>query len=368
MPLLKDVSSRIATLRPILIIGVVFLHVPGVSDLPSELNPGLFNWVVAFFKNGVFRGTVPTMSLIAGFLLFNSGLDRNTGKLFKKKFVTLVIPFLVFNLYCLAFMEAVNSLCGPVFSGVAQLHTAALMVPYVLGIFDYPINTPLHFVRDMIVAIMMVPILTVFLRKAPWIGLILLSVIFGLDLDGKLIFRASSLILFYIGGAAAIYRWNLLALDKYAKECMVIFIIACLIIIGLRIDDNTFLVLIAPFLIWPSAAMLKHSKVESWALKFSKYSFFIFAAHIPFIELAGWAVLKHARWVPYPVFWLVAPTVTVIFLKYVYDFLMAGAPRAFNFVIGARSTRPVYVDRRRTPRAVDAPVYSSDMRLAMTNQ
>ncbi|WP_426189174.1 hypothetical protein [Massilia sp. DWR3-1-1] len=66
----EDVSKRIALLRPLLIIGVVFVHTSGISDMPSQLDPNFFNANTAFFKNGVFRGTVPTMSLIAGFLLF----------------------------------------------------------------------------------------------------------------------------------------------------------------------------------------------------------------------------------------------------------------------------------------------------------
>ena len=83
----------------------------------------------------------------------------------------------------------------------------------------------------------------------------LLALVFGTDMDRQLIFRASSLLLFYIGGAAAVYRWNVLALDRYAKQCLALLAVMCVAIIGFRIDDNTVLVMAAPFLIWPAASL-----------------------------------------------------------------------------------------------------------------
>ena len=367
MRLPKEVSDRIAMLRPMLIIGVVFVHIAGIPDVPSEMAPGVFNWFAAFFKNGVFRGTVPTMSLISGYLLFTAGYDRQPAKLFKKKFLTLAVPFIIFNLYCFAFMAGMNSLFGQVFPSLTILqHSQNNLLAVIFGINEYPINGPLHFVRDMMVAIMMVPLLSVFLRYFPWLGLVALAVFFGTDMDGTLIFRASSLILFYIGGAAAVYKWNVLALDKHAKACVAAFVIACIIIIGFRIDDNTFLVTVAPFLIWPAASLLQKTRFEAWAIRFCKYSFFIFAAHMPIIGTAWWAMTHHARWIPYPIYWFFAPVLCVILLKKIYDLGMRVAPTAFNFILGARASNRIFVDRRFAPRLAGAPVYSPEMRAVLT--
>lgn len=364
----KEVSNRIAMLRPLLIIGVVFVHVPGISDNPSEMVPTLFNWFAAFFKNGVFRGTVPTMSLIAGFLLFSAQLDQRPGKLFRKKIKTLVIPFIVFNLLCLAFMAAANWIFGPVFPSVADWPASAFQqVSLIFGLVDYPIDGPLHFVRDMIVTIMLVPLLRIAIRTAPWIGLAVLALVFGTDLDGPLIFRASSLMLFYIGGAAAVYRWNLLALDRHAKACLAMFVVICLAIIGFRIDDNTVLVMSAPFLIWPAMSLLKNTRIEAWAMGVSKYSFFIFASHMPLLILLWWIVIMHARWVPYAVFWFGAPVLVCAFLMRAYDLLLRVAPRTFNVALGARAPKPVRAERRKVARAADAPVYSAQCRKALAN-
>lgn len=368
MELSETVSNRISMLRPLLIIGVLFVHVGGVSYISAELGPGFFQYFAGFFKNAFFRGTVPTMSLISGYLLFASGIDRTPGQLYKKKFTTLAIPFIVFNLYAFAFMLGINAVCGPVFPVFATFQNdPKLMLSTMVGLTGAPINGPLHFVRDMMVAIALVPVLGAFLRHRPWLGLTLLIIIFGTNMDGVLIFRASSLILFYVGGAAAIYKWNLLALDEHAKLCLGIFIVACLGIIAFRVEDKTVLITAAPFLIWPAASLLQGTKIESWAIHFCKYSFFIFVAHMPIIDSLWWGVSQHARWIPYPLFWFAAPFLTVCVLKWTYDTAMRFAPKSFNFMIGARALKPKFVDRRRVHRPVNAPVYSIEMRSALTS-
>jgi succinoglycan biosynthesis protein ExoH len=368
MKLSKDVSSRIAMLRPILIFGVVFVHVAGMSDLPSEVPPGLFMTFASYVKNAVFRGTVPTMSLIAGFLLFSQGLDLLPSKMFRKKFLTLFVPFMLLNMACYLMMDTFNGAFGPqVFPGfhVMQQVTGDWgfeRLNRVFGITMYPINGPLHFVRDMLVTLLFVPIMSGLIRKAPWAGLAAIAVFFGFDFDGPLIMRATSLMLFYIGGVAAVHGWNVLGADKYARQCLLAFLVMCAVLIAFRIDDNTFLVIVAPFLMWPAASLLRHTRIEGWAIKYSKYSFFVFAAHWPFMTLAWWMLKTHVRWLPFPVFWAISPILTILLLKVVYDAAMLVAPNVFNVIIGTRARKPAFVERRKSPRPVNAPVWSEDDR------
>jgi succinoglycan biosynthesis protein ExoH len=366
MKLSKEISMRIAMLRPILIMGVVLVHVSGDAGNSTSMDHSIFNFVASFFQNGLFRGTVPTMSLIAGFLVFHANLDQYPGALFRKKFMTLVIPFVIFNLLCLAFMVATNALLGPVF--FIFPHSQNLLhqiVPSIFGFYDYPIDGPLHFVRDMIVTVGMVPLLGYMIRHAPVLGLLALVTVFGMNFDGYLIFRASSLILFYIGGVAAVHQWNLLFLDKYAKPGVALLLIICAVTTGLRFTDNTVLVITAPFLIWSSASLLKNTRIEAWAVRFSKYSFFIFAAHMPLLALSWWVTTHHIRWIPYPVYWLLAPIGVIAFLKIMYDVAIRIMPKAFNFALGARASIRVYDERRKTYRPAGAPVYSPELRLAL---
>lgn len=359
-------------LRPILIFGVVFVHVTGLPDEPSKVDPGLFMTFGSYVKNGLFRGTVPTMSLIAGFLLFSQGLDTAPAKMFKKKFMTLLVPFIILSLACYLAMDTLNRAFEPqVFPSFKDMqeatgHWGFERLNKVFGLTTLPLNVPLHFVRDLIVTVMLVPVLSGLIRKTPWAGLSIIALVFGLDLDGPLIMRASSLMLFYVGGMAAVHRWNVLALDKYAPHCLIAFLAMCAVLIAFRIDDNTFLVICAPFLMWPAASLLKGTRFETWAIKHSKYSFFVFAAHWPLMGLAWWAVKVHARWMPFPVFWVLTPILSILVLKVVYDVAMRVAPTAFNLAIGARSARkPVFVERRKSPRPANAPVWTdADRKMA----
>ena len=363
MNLNKDVSNRIAVLRPILIFGVVFVHVQGLTDLMSQVGSGVFANFAAFFKNGVFRGTVPTLALVSGFLLFSANLDQAPIKMWRKKFRTLVIPFLFFNLATIALWSSMQSLFGLVFFRDVTQATPAQWVNMITAATDYPINGPLYFVRDMIVTIVLAPLLGVLLRHCAWTGLAAMILIFGTDQDGHLIMRGTSLILFYIGGMAAVKGWNLLILDKYAKQCLIAFVLLC---VGLRvfaIDNRVLLVMSAPFLLWPSMALVRNTRVEAWAMNYTKYSFFVFAAHMPFIEMGWWFVLNHARFVPYPIYWFLAPLTVIAGLVMLHDFAMRHFPVPFNVVLGARAARKShFVERRKAARPAGAPVYSQDER------
>jgi succinoglycan biosynthesis protein ExoH len=343
MQLDKVVSHRIAVLRPILIFGVVLVHVPGIAESMKSLGPGLFVNFAALFKNAIFRGTVPTMSLIAGFLLFSSGLDLKPMKMFKKKFMTLAVPFMIFNFGFVLFLLVVESTTG-VHLKESLLHASPKDWWSILfGVYRNPINGPLHFIRDMLVTISLVPLLSLAIRSAPMMGLATIIIIFGMDQDGYLIIRGTSFILFYIGGMAAVYKWNVLALDKYAPLCLGAFLSIAITNLVLRNSDNTFLIVSAPFLIWPAASLLHGTKFETYALKCTKYSFFVFVTHVPVLTLIWWFVSNHARFIPLPVYWFSSQVITIGFLMVVYNVSMKLFPRVLSIAIGSRDDNKVTV-------------------------
>jgi succinoglycan biosynthesis protein ExoH len=364
----QTVSNRIAMLRPLLIIAMVFSHLRGLSTDMSDIAPGFFNHFNAFVVHGLGKGTVPTMSLIAGFLLFSMNLDLQACKLFKKKFMTLVVPFVFFNLAYVAYMWFTNVTMNMT-RNVEILEAVQKMgwFDLLFGINQYPINGPMHFVRDLIVFVLFAPLLGGIIRTVPVLGLFGMIIIFGFNQDGDLVFRGTSFIVFYIGGMAAIHNWNMTALDKYAKQCAVLFVLICIALMTFKMKDNTILVMAAPFLIWPAASLLTNTRVEAWGMKYSKYSFFVFAAHMPFMEQAWWLVTHQLKFVPYVVYWVFAPLVIMGALVLVYNVSMRYAPTAFNLIIGCRGSKPKRVERRKTARPVNAPVYSAEERVTLAH-
>jgi len=143
-------------------------------------------------------------------------------------------------------------------------------------------------------------------------------------------------IVFYAGGLAAVYRWNLEILDKYSVGLFIIFVILCISIVYFGIENRNYLRIISPILIWPAASLLVGTRLGSWFNKVSKYSFFTFLLQGP-ILLALWLVYqKELSAIPYWLFWIVTPIITAIFLAYTYNFFRYVSPKIMRFLLGGR--------------------------------
>lgn len=333
------VEERIAILRPLLILGIVYVHTGGVGDAIAWEWANPFEYLLAVGRNGLFRAGVPMLTLISGYLLFRASLDQAPLKMFGKKARTLLVPFLVFNLGFIALMYPIEAATG--FGhrvSLIDVDTEGWLTR-LFALQGSPFNYPLYFLRDMIVLIMLAPLFGVFLRKAPLIGLAIVSAVFFFGLDGYLILRGTSAILFYIGGMAAIYRWNLQALDRFAPACAVLGVFACLAFIAMRGQDATWLALTLPLLLWPAASLLHGTRLAQWALKYNKYSFFVFVSHAPLMFLGWEFVLRYARFIPFPVYYVFAPLLTVAVLVGLYRVGMRMAPAVFNVMIGCRDRK-----------------------------
>jgi succinoglycan biosynthesis protein ExoH len=188
----------------------------------------------------------------------------------------------------------------------------------------------------LIVLMLLAPLMGVFLRKAPWLGLALVALVFLNNFEGLLILRGLMPVMFYIGGMAALRSWNLQAMDRFAWPCLLVFVLFCVAVLYWRVTNITYLGLVAPFLIWPAAVLLQDTVVGHWLQQQSKYSFFIFVAHAP-ILLATWmAFQKLGGNIPYVVYWIGAPMVVIGVLSMVYRIASWLAPSVFAFVTGGR--------------------------------
>lgn len=316
-----------------MVFGVVVLHTPMYVDL-ALLAPGAFEWTKAYFQHALFRSSVPVLSLISGFLLFSSNLDLTPKKLWAKKARTLLLPFLVFNLSALIAVYVVQTKTGITATYNLPNASFATWMNAAFGLTHSPINFPLNFLRELIVLMVLAPLFGIVIRRAPIIGFFAVSGIFLFDLDGPVILRATMAILFYVGGVAAVYRWDLTKLDRFAFPLLVTFLLICACVITFRVTDRTYFRLLSPLLLWPAAALLVDTRVGIWMRRASKYSLFIFVAHAPILTMTWLAYQKVRHAVPYPVYWVIAPLFTAALLIGLYRFAMQFAPRSFGRIIG----------------------------------
>lgn len=345
MEMNKEVSRRMNMLRFLMIFGVVMLHTSPHLMLGST-PVTVFEHVRYFFQGAVFRTTVPILTFISAYLIFSSGLDRAPRKLYEKKFYSLVIPFIVFNLGLLAvtyfsqrFLH-VHILRDLLQAGPREWVDAAF------GLIDTPINYPLHFLRNLVVLVLFAPLLGMLLRRAPYLGLALMFCIAQFDLDGWLLARNNMLVVFYMGGMAAVLRVNMMALDKYRVPALAVFLLACVAVVAWRASELDVLVYASPFLVWPAASLLDNTRLGNWMIRMSPYSFFIFLAHSPLLS-AAWSAYRPLRSTVSPaLYWFATPVLVVAFLVVVWKICNAAFGPAFALATGCY--------KKKRARAADA--------------
>lgn len=362
------IEKRIDLLRSLMIFGVVILHTPPYIPI-ADVGSSPFGLLVAFFQHAVFRTTVPVLTFISGYLLFRASLDTRPAQLLQKKLKSIVIPFMFFNLTLVAALYLLREGAG-VNIGNASMRTTGEWLNATLGLTAEPINYPLNFLRNLVALFIAAPFIGIFLRRAPWAGLVLALIVFYYNLEGDFLLRDTMGPVFYVGGMAAVLKWNMRSLDRYASVLLGIFLSACVGIVWFRIANTSYLQLLAPLLIWPAASLLTATAAGNWLERMSKYSYFVFLAHAPVLLLVSMVYKKFFQFVPFPVYWIAAPVIVTAIVIGVYELAMRTAPGAFNVVIGCGKRRPratrAFVDRRHVSRPQGAPVYSSEVRMALT--
>jgi len=218
--------QRISLLRFLMIFGIVMLHAPPYVPI-AEVAETPFDQLKALFQHAIFRTTVPVLTFVSGFLLFQSGLDRHPAKLARKKFRTIVVPFLFFNIGLLAIALGLHHGAGITLSDDMIPHDRKGWLDAAFGLTGEPINYPLNFLRDLVALMIVAPLLGWILRHAPWIGLLAVVLVFRFNLDGRFVLRDVMWPVFYVGGLAAVRGWNMRALDRYAPACLAIFLALC---------------------------------------------------------------------------------------------------------------------------------------------
>lgn len=333
------IERRISLLRFVMIFGVVLLHTPPYTPI-AETGPGLFDAVVAFFQHAVFRSTVPVLTLISGYLLYRSAIDQYPARLLRKKVGSILVPFLFFNLTLLGAYVLLVEVAG-LSIGNTRLDTIQDWLNAAFGLTASPINYPLNFLRDLMALFILAPLLGWFLRRAPWPGLVLVLLVFQFNLDGMFVLRNVMLPIFYIGGMAAVLKWDMRALDRYAPWLLALFVILCAAIVHFRVENTNYFRLVAPILIWPAASLLVSTGVGRWLARMSRYSYFLFLAHAPVLLVVS-VIYKHfSAHIPFPVYWVLTPVVVTGVLVATYKVLARLMPATFNTLIGNAGPRTV---------------------------
>ena len=321
-----------------MIFGVVVIHTPPTLEV-YDVDGSLWAYITSFLQNGIFRAGVPVLTLISGFLLFSANSDLKYMKLLKKKAGTLLVPFLVFNLGHIAMQMIVRLATGQWLGEDLFAQEFDVWMNLLFSVREVPANGPLHFLRELIVLAILAPIFGFLIRKAPVVGLAAVCLFFLSNTDGRLMNRGDMAVEFYMGGLAAIYHWNLKALDRFAYPSLLIFVGICAAVSVFEISDLTWLRLTAPFLVWSAASRLVDTPFGKWLAHMSQHSFFIFVAHAALVRMAWIVFQRTLPSVPVALFTVLAPFVVVAMCIGLYKVLNIFIPKQLDWALGQRGAK-----------------------------
>ena len=334
----NSVGNRISMLRTLLILLIVLLHTggPTIEELdyssPIEINRFIFQDIMG-------RLGVPTLTVISGYLLFFAKLDLAPLKLYSKKFKTLAIPFLFFNVLYFVIQYGIEY-----FTGFAPLYflvdkPAEKLINFAFSYNGMPLNDALHFLRDMMVLVVLAPLFGIILRKHALLGFIVISVVFLNNLDHTLVARDTMAVLFYLGGWIATSNFDLKKFDYLGKYSLILLIGVCFITLYFRIYDYTYIYLAAPFAVWPASALLVDTKIGEWLISKSKYSFFLFLAHTPILRVLHLFNLKFFSGEPSLMFVGLAFFTVVATVFIIYNISVKYITNTFFYLTGGRTEK-----------------------------
>jgi succinoglycan biosynthesis protein ExoH len=332
-----EISKRIWVTRYFMVIGIVVLHLPPYQPL-NELGSSLFDYIKAFFSHGVFRATVPMLTVLSGFLIFQFNLQVQPLLLVTKKVKTVLVPLIIWNIpFVIAiYISQKYSVLSHEFSAILYPFDFFNWINALTGLFNSPANYPLNFLRDLFAVSLLSPIYWFLLKRVPYIGLAIVAAVYYFNLEGSFVLRNSMLISFYIGALAATQKWPLTYMDKFAKPLFLVFILCCLTIVVFDIQNKELFRLFSPFLVWPAMSLIMNTALCEFLYKNSKSSFLTFLAHGPIILLL-WLIFKKLPVdIPYYVFWLSAPLITVYTSIYLHKYLHRILPNVSSFILGGR--------------------------------
>ncbi len=195
-----DESTQIRICRVLCIFFMMSVHVnPGLSN-PSLVSTGSLALVGAVWGDFLGRASVAALSFISGYLLVRTVPEKSTGTVARRRFRTLLVPMLTWNLiFCLLQVGKALLLHRPEESVLLEPGTDLLAA--LTGLTGPTANLSLFFLRDLFVSALLVQVLRPALAAWPLAVLGLVAGIAVFDLAVPLVFRPS--ILFFVAAGAA---------------------------------------------------------------------------------------------------------------------------------------------------------------------
>jgi succinoglycan biosynthesis protein ExoH len=344
-----NVSSRINLMRILLIAGIVFVHIPYDPPRSPYLGAyGVVDWIRVYLGDSLFRIGVPCLSAISGYLLFHRGLSGfDYPKVMRTKAKTVLLPFLLWNsTFLLAVLIAQKLDMGQGYLPDAAGATPRELVSHALALEAWPINLPLYFLRDLLLCLVLSPLIGHLVMRYPRATLLLFLAYAVLPVPNGIFLKKSILFGFSVGVYAALHQVDVKRLDAHARPVVLaVALVSLLLAAGLYATGPQYpqwmdvlrgiVAISGIFGAWALSSLLIRTRLGARLGAGSGLSFWIFCAHYPLLIVLWMAWNRAGAW-HYPLFYFVAPVLTIAALVVSHGLMKLLAPGLLALLTGDR--------------------------------
>nr|WP_314754704.1 acyltransferase family protein [uncultured Prevotella sp.] len=346
----KSISQTISFLRFPLIVGVIFIHT--VFVLPEDLKGyECFKYMLGCFT----AFSVPLFFIISSFLFFYDMKEFDMWKWFikmKKRVRTLLIPYILWNLFYLLFMLIVQVSFPNIMGGSRKMIYNYSFLELIDSFWNFggmyhgmPILYSFWFIRNLFILNLFAPVFYLLLKKIPVVFFIISLVLFILnpfDFIATNMDWVKSVLFYGIGVFCAVNAIDFTDLRKLSSP-FVFFVIVSIILLPFVPDTMRFywyqVLLVIGALTIPTIVrkgiLNKKLRVNNFL---ASSSFFVYAFHlfiiIPFNRF--WStILPVNNWTA-SIMLVIVPFLVAFISVCVYYVLKENFPKFTELIIGGR--------------------------------
>ncbi|MCA1494690.1 acyltransferase [Ensifer sp. NBAIM29] len=277
-----ELRTRIELSRIILIAAIVLHH----TRIPSELS--LYSWenlgyVRGFIQIGLLKTAASTLTVISGYLCFSSSFERKPISFLSRKYMTLFVPMLLWNIP-MAISILAFQWNGQYLGKYDKLIDGDILnwSNALLGLTEQPANEPLHFLRNLIACNLIALFIAIPFRRYP-LSLFAVILMVGIyNLDSYIVIRNDILIGFFLGALVASMRIDASVIDFLLPIAVPMYLISAFVIFYCKVDYESLWWmghrLLGFLAAWPLIGYLNKTAFRKIS-KYSQYSFFMFLSH-----------------------------------------------------------------------------------------
>jgi surface polysaccharide O-acyltransferase-like enzyme len=291
-----------------MIIGLVFLHFNEfegahrlrLTSFDFETHP--YTSLLINFMEHFFKSSVPILSVVSGYLFFNSP-EHSTAfflKNYRKRIRNVLLPMISWAFISIFIFLIIARVSPRSYLLAISEYDVTSMKPFdwinaVFGVTDLPFNMQFWFLHDLLLTVLITPVLSQFLRHVPYLALGGLFLIWMGNIDIPVFFRTDVLFFFYVG---AFIRTQNVPLDAITPRiaCILMAVLILLTVVRTGLPYVTpkghwvsrlfgvstrSLRLLSVFAFWGFVPFLLNTRLGGLMLKISGLAFFLHAIHWP---------------------------------------------------------------------------------------